>query len=697
MKKILAVLTAVSISAVLFAQRDYAANVEIVRDSFGVPHIFGKTDADVAYGLGWATCEDDFETLQWALLAGKHMMARWKGVEGAKIDYAVQLLRIRELVDERYEKDLSPEVREYIEAHVAAVNKYASLHPEEVKVKKAFPANGKDIVSGYVLSYCLLSGVTDPLQNIVEGKIKPISWERAGKGSNTFAINSKFSKDGNTYLDINSHQPLEGPLSWYEAHLVSEEGMNILGGTFHGGVTIFHGVNQFLGWAHTVNLADFIDVYQLQPDPKKKGHYIVDGESIKLETGKAKLFVNVSKKGKLILPVKKKIWNSIYGPTLVTKQGIFSMRLAAATNCKTLEQYFHMNKAKSFTEWRNALDIGGAAMMTFAYADKYDTIYALSNSLAPKRAAGYDWLNVVPGNTRKTLWTEFHPIADLPQVLNPACGYVFNTNNSAYQVTSPKENLTPANFDVTMGYSLDETNRSRRFYEMIGKYDKMDWNDFLQLKYDNQYPEKVSMPFRDLDINDITELSEKDYPDIADAIKSLKQWNKRSDVADTNCALFIKSFYSLYNALGDKELERKCRENKKFKFDTYAQYIRVAKNELLASFGTINPPLGKVQIIERGGKEVGISGCPDQWRAAYGNPYGNGKIKLWGGESYICLVKFTKDGPEVSTVSPFGASNKPGAKHSMDQMDLYANMKTKKMPLDKDYWYKHAEAIYHPK
>jgi acyl-homoserine-lactone acylase len=91
-----------------------------------------------------------------------------------------------------------------------------------------------------------------------------------------------------------------------------------------------------------------------------------------------------------------------------------------------------------------------------------------------------------------------------------------------------------------------------------------------------------------------------------------------------------------------------------------------------------------------------VSGGPDQWRAKYPQPFKNGKFRVWIGESYICLVKFTKDGPEIHTVSPYGASNKPTSKHYTDQMKMYSNRETKPMPLNKDYWYQHAEAIYHP-
>lgn len=697
MKKVSSVLFVFMVAtSSLHAQRDYKQNVEIVRDSFGVPHIFGKTDADVAYGLGWATCEDDFKTLQWMLLAGKKMAGIHMGKDGAIIDYAVNLLRVRELVDERYEQDLSPHVRGILDGMIAAVNKYASMHPEEVIVKKAFPCSPKDIVAGYVLAESLLSGVDGPLKSIVEGRQPEVPFAENGKGSNGFAFNSSKTKDGCTYLDINSHQPLEGPLSWYEVHLCSEEGWNILGGTFHGGVTVFHGVNEYLGWAHTVNSFDPIDVFQLQPDPKKKGHYLIDGESYPLESRMAWLHVNVAKKGRFVLPVPKRVWWSKYGATLVTKKGIFAIRLGATSNVKTIEQYYQMDKAHSYTEFRKALDIQGAAMMTTIYADRNDTIFCISNGLIPERPAGYNWKSTVPGNTSKTLWTRFHPESDLPQVLNPKCGYIFNFNNSAFDCTSPGDDPRPADYDSTMGYTFSPTSRSLRFNELMGRYGKIDWNDFKKIKYDEAYGKQFHF-FKDFSVDELFRLPEQKYPDIADMIRKITLWSsyRMAPVNDTNFAAVYKTLWNLYND-SNGEMEAAFRRDTGIKINFIVASVRKAKEGMLRDFGSINIPLGELQRHQRGNVDLALGGGPDMIRAAYPRPASKGRFHVWVGDSYIMLVRFTKNGPEIHTVSPYGASNKPDSPHFTDQMKLYVNKETKTMTLDKAEVYRKAERIYHP-
>ncbi|HRG90446.1 MAG TPA: penicillin acylase family protein, partial [Chitinophagales bacterium] len=358
MKKTASLLLLILLLQTAIAQTTRKYNVEIARDSFGVPHIFGKTDADCAYGLVWAECEDDFVTVQWGLLLAKNMLGRHLGIDGAKIDYAVQLLRIRKIIDEKYETDLSPEFRKLLQAAADAGNRYAELHPDKVLVKQAIPVDPKDFIAGYMLAMALMTGVDGALGQMVNGTVPPVSFAESGRGSNAIAMNSRITADGNVYLDVNSHQPLEGPLSWYEAHVQSEEGWNMHGSTFHGGVTIFHGVNEFLGWAHTTNGFDAIDIFQLQPDPKKKNHYLVDGVSHKLEVGRAKLSVNLAKhpdKKKFILTIGKKIWWSKYGATVVNKKGMFAIRLASNMTIKSPEQWYRMDKARNFTEFRQAL------------------------------------------------------------------------------------------------------------------------------------------------------------------------------------------------------------------------------------------------------------------------------------------------------------------------------------------------------
>jgi len=476
-KQLLAVLLLLSGFAVT-AQATYRpylniepSKIEIVRDSFGVPHIFAKTDAEVAYGLAWATAEDDVENAQFMLCAMRGLLAKRLGIDGAKIDFAVQFLGVMGYVDAHYEKEMPADLKRVLEGYADGANAYFYAHPEKVWFKEAFPVRPQVLVAGYMLGMALMGGIDGTINSILNGNIMhQVPAQLAdGKGSNAFAFNSTKTKDGNTYIGINAHQPAEGLLSWYEVHLCSEEGWNITGALFHGAATVYLGTNENLSWAHTTGQLDETDVYKLLMHPRKKNQYRYDGQWRKLETAKAKMKVKLGKGKGIILPVSKKYWNSVYGPTLKTKHGVYSVRMTALTDIYPVLQWYRMNKASNFTEFRAAIDIQGLSRQNITYADKNDTICFLANGLVPRRANGYNWSKVLPGDTSATLWNSYLPVDSLAMFVNPTCGWVFNTNNTGFEATCKTVNGKLSDYNPHIGYTNDFNNRSLRYYELMEK------------------------------------------------------------------------------------------------------------------------------------------------------------------------------------------------------------------------------------
>jgi acyl-homoserine-lactone acylase len=655
--------------------------IEIVRDSFGVPHIFAPTDAEVAYGLAWAHAEDDFYTIQQSYMAGKALLGAYKGKEGATIDYIVHLMRIKELVAAKYESDISPAYKRLLEGYAAGFNAYAKAHPKEVLLKKLFPITPKDMLQYSVLQLCVLSGADGALKSIF-GNTVPVLDDMKPGGSNAFAFNSRKTTDGQTYLAINSHQPLEGPVSWYEAHLQSEEGWNIIGANFPGAPTILSGVNEYLGWAHTVNEPDKLDVYQLSINPNNKLQYLFDGQWETLEEKTANLKVKVSG---IRIGVKRKVYWSKYGPTVITERGTFSIRMPAQMDIRGLEEWYWLNKAKNFTEFKKALNMMAIPGYNIVYADRYDTIYYLSNGRIPVRDKMYNWRGTLPGNTSKTLWTEIHPLENLPQVLQPSSGFVYNTNHSPFHATEGPDNFKLS--DLTMGYETLENNRSMRFAELIKQYDKVSYEDFKRIKYDGRYPEKFSFA---IDIDSLFMLNASQYPALSDLIHQLKQWDRNSDIQNTGATIFAHINYQIY-AL--------ARQGKRPAILTTPICISLLENtrkDLMQYFGKTNVPLGDYQKHVRGDKSIPLPGLPDVLTAMYSVTWKNGMVKGNQGESYIELVRFTKDGPIIESINTYGASAKKGSPHYTDQMEMFAAQKTKKMSLKKEDAYKNAIRVYHP-
>ena len=665
----------------VYAQID-PSKIDIVRDKYGVPHIFAKTDPEVAYGLAYAHSEDDFATIQQVMMSGKALLGQYQGKKGASIDYVVHLLRIPELIEERYERDLSPDFKKLLEGYCAGLNAYAAKHPQEVLMNKAFPVTPKDIMQMVVLQLCVVSGADKALSSIFNGKVPLLENYKTG-GSNAFAFNSNKTADGQVYLDINAHQPLEGIVAFYEAHLCSEEGLNILGANFPGAPCILHGCNENLGWAHTVNNPDKYDIYQLEINPTNKLQYKFDGKWETLEEKNVPLKVKV--KG-VNVGVRRKAYWSKYGPTMITERGTFSLRMPALMEIRGMEQWYRYNKAKNFTEFKAALNMAAIPGYNIVYADRFDTIYYISNGRIPIRDPKFNWEKTLQGNTSATLWTEMHPVADLPQVLQPQSGFVFNTNHSPFHSTEGVEN--PKNTDPTMGYETLENNRSKRFIELLSGYDKVSFEDFKKIKFDRQYPSNYAFP---INIDAVFSLKAEEHPDIADIINNLNQWNKSTDAESIGAA----TFYFMYKIISESQ-----KEFPRTGAITKAQSISIlerAKAEMLKTFGKTDLKLGDIQKLVRGDKELPQGGLPDVLAPMRSVPYKNGMVKGVHGDGYVELVRFPKEGlPIIESVNAYGASSKQDSPHYTDQMELSSHQKTKPMTLKKEDVYKNAERIYHP-
>ena len=663
-------------------------SIDIVRGEYGTPHIFAKTDKEVAYGLAWAHAEDDFKTIQETFLPSKYMMGRYKGNEGVQLDYISQLLKCEELVERKID-NLSPEIIKVVDGYVEGLNAFAKKFPDQVLVKKSFPMTTKEYLVGFNFIIHFFSDISKLLKNLYSNNIPLIQDSSLNNiGSNGFAFNKSKTKDQKTYININTHQPLEGPFSWYEAHLCSEEGWNMVGGLFPGSPFPFIGTNPNLAWTHTYNFPDLIDTYQMEIHPKKKKYYKYDQEWKKFEISKAKLKVKL--KNGLVIPLRKKILWSEYGPVVKNDSGVFSFHLFALENISAIDQWYQMNKAKNFEDFKTALKIMGIPRFNIVYADKEDNIFYMSNGLIPLRDTNFNWKLTLPGNTSKTKTNGYYSFKDLPQLENPISGYIFNTNNSPFNCTEKAYNLKEENFPKSLGYKEKFNNRSLRFEKLVDSYVKINYEDFLTIKYDQEYANPIFCPFK---INKIFDVSVNDSSEVKDILSIIQSWNRKANVDNIGAAQF-SIFY--------KTLRKKL---KKIKYDFDSEIpdsllfrsLQKTKSQILSSFDNLDISLGEYQKHVRADIEIPIGGLVDMIAESSSSKYKDGMVKIVKGDSYIMLVKFGDELPEIETILPYGISNDAKSVHFTDQMNLYATQKRKKMTLDKIDIYKNASVIYHPK
>jgi len=637
-----------------------AYDVTIARDPWGVPHIDGKTDADVAYGLAYAHAEDDFATLQEVLAGVRGRSGAFLGEDGAKMDFATHLLAIWTTTNRDYDCVLAPDLRALLEAYAAGLNRFADKHPEEVRLRNLFPVTGRDIAAGFVLRSPFFYGLDRPLGALVEGKPVPRDAGPADeRGSNAFAIAGRRSADGVTRLVSNSHQPWAGPVAWYEAVVHSGEGWDFAGALFPGAPYPLLGHNKTLGWTNTVNRPDLIDVYRLTLDDSGD-NYRFDGKWLPLT--RERIWLRV-KAGPFVLPIPRTLYRSVHGPVIVNDSGAFAIRYAGIDDIRAVDAYYRLNKAATFAEWRAIMARQAIVGTNFVYADAEGHIAFIYNARFPKRAPGYDWKGVLPGDTSKTLWTSYEPFSAYPQVVDPASGWVANANNTPFIATAPADQLNPANYAATLGIETFVTNRARRyetlFAEIEGK--PISREDLLRIKFDKGYAQ--AGPVKRW-IDAVLAVDPAGDKGLADAQALLKTWDWAQDGkgrADALAALLLRGAgREIYRGEPLPPAKPILAESVAF---------------LMQHYGRLDPPLASLLRVRRGTADEPILGGPDALRAFYSDKDdATGKLVGNNGDSFVMVVEWPKGGPVRSwSIQPWGAAaTRPGSPHYSDQAKRFA-------------------------
>jgi penicillin amidase/acyl-homoserine-lactone acylase len=684
-------------------------NVKILKDTYGVPHIFGHTDADAAYGLAYAHSEDDFLTIQQVLMAARGKLATVYGADSAPADYLVQFLRVWDVVDAEYEK-LSPGTRAIVEAYADGLNVYAAHHPDEV-LPGLFPVTGKDIVAASVEKSPLFFGLDETIGHLfsdnpepvptptqvsnnwlfgmkvftggsTENFVNPFSADSLARipepatqmeyNSNEFAIGPSRTSDGQTYLDVNSHQPYEGPVAWYEAHVHSDEGWDMVGGTFPASPVIIHGHNRDLGWAFTVNHPDLVDVYRLTINPENVNQYKFDGEWKDLEVRQAKLVVKII--GNLKITVNRETLWSVYGPVVRGKQQTYAIRYGDIGTAGIWEQLYRMNKATNFKEWQDAMRLQQLPIFNAAYADKEGNIYYLYNGVIPVRNEKYDWSGYLPGDTSETLWTEYLPFDELPQVMNPPSGFIQNGNGTPFRTTLGAGNPDPNMYSPTLGIDMDISNRSLRMLELFGNDDSITPEEFVQYKFDMQYS-KDSVVAK---IVEILSNAKMPTPETARAQEVIRNWDMSTDPENTGAALMVYTLNALDAKYPDSiQLSKMGQGN--VSESMLVEAFTDAVNTLTTHFGRVDVKWGDVNRLMRGKVDLPIGGGPDILHATYGAMQEDGRLKITYGDSYVLMVIWDKNGKVHSqSVHQFGSATiRKDSLHYADQATLLANRELK--------------------
>lgn len=670
----------------------HSYDVTITRDDFGVPHIFGKTDPDVAYGIAYAHAEDDFATLQEVLAMTRGRLGAMTGEAGAKTDFAVHLLGARATVARDYMKQPA-DVRALLDGYAAGLNRFADKHPDEVRLSKLFPVNGADVATGFVVRSPFFFGLDGVLGALAGDKplpietagrapdspsITPLGPEPGQAGSNAFVVAPKRSADGSTRLVSNAHQPWRGGAAWYELVVHSQAGWNFAGATFPGAPYPLLGHNQHLGWTNTVNRPDMIDVYKLVTTGDS---YRYDGQLRPLE--KRTVWLPVKLWGPFTLPVPKTIWRAVQGPVIRNKAGSFAIRYGGGDQLKMVEEYYRLNRAQNFAEWQQALAMQGVPGTNFLYGDAAGNIAYFYNASFLNRKPGFDYSKVLPGDTSKAYAPGTVAWSMVPRNINPGSGFLINANNTPYQAAGQ-------GFEIPLqppllGVETDTTNRGTRALELMGADASISADDLFRIKFDTAVSPTSYLAgwFKEL-----MAVDPKGDPLLTRARDLLRRWDWNWDGKGPADALA----FSILRVPNRYHYERKPKPDPRTVLAEAAGYLQ-------KHFGRLDLPLGDFIRLRQGKVDLPLDGGPDSLRAATSyDELPDGRLAIRHGDSFVMFIAWDKAGRVRSqSIQPFGAaSTRPESRHYTDQARMFVEHRLKPVWFDPAELRGHVERTYRP-
>lgn len=651
-----------------------AYSVEIIRDSWGVPHIFGARDADSSFGLGYAHAEDDFDTIQGMVAASRGDLARYQGKGAAVTDYLVALMGVWDTLDQHYEQGVPDDVKDIARAYADGLNLYAGQNPDKIWRGLA-PFTEQDVLAGFMFKTPFFYGLDVTLLKLfgderqVEIALDPSDGRRAWhagpqslveRGSNAIAVAPNRSGDGVTRLVINSHQPMTGPVAWYEAHVVSEEGWNMSGALFPGTPIILQGFNDHLGWANTVSEQDLADVYHLTLNPENKYQYKLDDGWQDFEQSSVTIRVKLA--GPFAFKAKRKVMRSVHGPVIEAKHGTYAVRYAGMGEIRQLEQYYRLNRTETLDEFLTAMSMNALPSINYIYGDKQANIGFIHNGQYPNRIPGWDWSQYLPGDRSELIWEGYRPFSEVPKLFNPVSGLIFNANNAPTHATDGPDNLRTENLPATLGLQTNQTNRAHRLMELTNPANLIDRDELLRIKFDNAYSEKSqAAQVR----NAVLAYDWSAEPDMQQAAEHLRAWNMDTDADNRHAALGALT--------GMKAIMEKFTHEKA---PAPEDAFRFAVDYLMTHHGRIDPKWGEVNRFVRGDVDLPIDGAPDVLRAIYpAEIRDDGKLYANAGDTWIALVEWAADGNvNADFVHQYGSATlDTSSPHYSDQAELFVN------------------------
>ncbi|OMQ11710.1 penicillin acylase family protein [[Flexibacter] sp. ATCC 35103] len=694
-----------------------AQQVSIIRDKWGIPHVYGKTDADAVFGLLYAQCEDDFKRIEMNYIEKLGRLSEIKGQSVLYNDLEIRLLIDADEAKSDYKK--APLwLKKLLNSYADAINFYLYKHPE---IKPAllthfepwFPLLWTDGSIGAISTADLSTGELKAFYSGNNDKVAYVEREKnVQTGSNGFAFSPSKTADGNAILYINPHT------TFYfrpEVQATSEEGLNVYGAVTWGQFFIYQGFNDYCGWMHTSSNVDVADMYAEKITTKNnKLYYEFDKKLVPVI--EKEIIIKYTEGGKLI-PKKIKTYYTNNGPIMAKRDGKWISLKSNNRSMTSLIQSWVRTKSTSFDDYKKAMDLKANTSNNTVYADSKGNIAYWHGNFIPVRDKSLNWSKVVDGSISSTQWKGLHEVSETVHIYNPVNGWLQNCNSTPYSVAgenSPKrENYLP--YMAPDGENFRGINAVRIF----SKGDKYTLDKVITDGYDTKLsifeiliPSLISVFEKNIKTTD------PDYTELSEAISILKNWDYYARENSIATTLAVEWAYKLdpiiLKAYINEGQTDQVQNTKIFAANaTVAQLIpqlQEVLKDLKSKWGSWKVAWGEINRFQRSSGDIDlkyddskpslpIAFGPGSWGSlpSFKSSYQKDSKKRYGynGNSFVCAVEF---GTKIKAKSLLagGNSGDPNSKHFDDQAEMYQNGQFKDVLFYKEDVLKNAEKTYHP-
>ncbi len=685
-----------------------AENVEIIRDDFGVPHVYAKTDADAVFGLLYAQAEDDFPRIERNYIWATGRLAEVEGKDALFSDLRARLYMTTEEAIAAYEG--APEwLKVLCRSFADGLNYYLETHPEVkpsliTHFEPWMPMFFSEGSIGGDIEQIPLNGIKAFYGEQRNAPRKAMIDESEPSGSNGFAISGELTESGNAMLLINPHT------SFYfrgEVHVVSEEGLNAYGAVTWGQFFVYQGFNEKNGWMHTSTRADFIDefvedvfeengnLYYQYGDEKRS----VDVASVTLK------YRDGDKLSEKTFPT----YHTHHGPVTHMVDNKWVTTKINWDPVNALQQSYIRSKTNNHDEFREMMDIRTNSSNNTVYADSDGTIAYYHGNFMPKRDPGFNYSEPVDGSNPNTDWNGLHTVDESISIVNPKNGWIQNANSTPFTAAaeySPKREDYPA-------YMAPDAENFRGVHgiQVLTGKSGFTLDNLIETAYDSYLPGFAALIPGLVEAYD--RAPQKDTS-IAGAIDALRNWDFR--VAVDSVPMSLAHFYGMnYRAQGKTPkglsgMERLTFFGKQSPDEERLAVFKQTVDQVTRDFGQWDTPWGEINRLQRLSGDIkagfddekpslAVGLASGRWGAlaAYGSRTGENTKRLYGyrGNSFVAVVEFG-DKVKAKTLLAGGQSGDPKSPHFYDQAQRYVEHSFKDVAYYREDVEKRAVTRYSP-